>query len=144
MGREIAVKTEATETILAITKIKIQVKITKPSINFKPAILIAKPNNTPKVVAMPFPPLNLKNIVQLWPRIQHNPRMRRSVSSGINVTFKTTGLPKKTTATKPLRMSKTNTVIPGTLPNTRNALVAPTLPEPKLRISIPFNNRPNI
>ena len=65
MGRAILVKTEAIETIRVIINTPNQVRITRPNITLKLLILIAKPNNTPKVVAIPLPPLNLKNTVQL-------------------------------------------------------------------------------
>jgi len=57
--------TEERETILLIKKITNQVITLKANITFNPPILIARPNKTPKVVAMPLPPLNFKNTVQL-------------------------------------------------------------------------------
>jgi len=139
MGRVIALITEDTETILIIINTITQVKITRPNITFKAGSFIAKPNNTPNVVAIPLPPLNPKNIVQLCPEIQLKPKIIRRTSSG-KLILVVIRFPKKITATKPLMISKTKTVIPAVLPNTRRALVAPTLPEPNLRISIPFNN----
>ncbi len=64
---------EANETILQIKKTVIQVTINIPIIKFSPFIFKAKPSKTPKEVAIPFPPLNCRNIVQLWPQIQHKP-----------------------------------------------------------------------
>ena len=133
IGNNIAVITEATETILVIRKSKIQVKIIKPNITFRPGNVIAKPNKTPNVAATPLPPLNPKNMLQLCPHIQAKPKTIRNISWSV----------KKTTAAKPLKTSKANTVIPAGLPNILKALVAPTLPEPNLRISMPFNNLPN-
>lgn len=144
MGKAMALITEANETILATIKIANQVKITKLKINFMPVISMLNPANTPKVVATPLPPLNFKNIVQLWPQIQLRPMMIRNISCGINVILADKMLPKNTTVRRPLSISKINTAMPGPLPKTLSALVAPTFLEPKLRISMPFNNLPNI
>ena len=86
IGRASAVSTEATEIILTIINTTNQVKIAKPTIIFKPAIFIARPINTPKVVATPLPPLNPKNMVQLWPEIALRPKITRSISGDRNVT----------------------------------------------------------
>lgn len=134
IGNNIALIMEATETILVIRKTKAQVKIIKPNIRFIPASLTAKPNKTPNVVATPLPPLNPKNMLQLCPHIQAKPKIIRNISWSA----------KKTTAAKPLKISIINTAMPAGLPNTLKALVAPTLPEPNFRISMPFNNLPNI
>ncbi len=63
-------KTEARETILQVRKTINHVKIDKPNISFNPEILIDKASSVPRPVAMPLPPLNFKNIVQLCPQIQ--------------------------------------------------------------------------
>lgn len=144
IGRLMPVKTEAKEIILEIAKITNQVRMAETNIILKPLILSANPNNTPKVVAIPLPPWKLRNTVQLWPEIQLRPKIMRSVSPDINVTFGPRKSAKKTTGRKPFSISIANTAMPGPLPNTRNALVAPTFPEPNLRISMPFNMRPNI
>lgn len=68
-----ALQIEANETILKTKKTRNQDKIIKPITIFNPGTFIARPDNTPNEVAIPFPPLNCKNIVQLWPQIQHNP-----------------------------------------------------------------------
>jgi len=68
----------------------------------------------------------------------------RSVSADIPVTAELKISAKKVTTKRPLSISKTKTDIPGPLPNTRRALVAPTFPEPNLRISMPFKRRPNM
>ncbi len=143
-GNAIPLIIDARETILVIINTINHVIITKPNTIFMPVTLTAKPNNTPMVVAMPLPPLNLKNIVQLWPEMQQKPKRTRAVMSEIPVILAAMILPKKNTATNPFKISKTNTAIPTGLPSTLNALVAPTLPEPNLRISIPFKTRPNI
>ena len=46
------------------------------------------------------------------------------------------------TAAYPFNISRNRTGIPAFLPNTRNVLVAPALPLPYSRISIPFNSLP--
>jgi len=143
-GRAMPLNIDAKETILLMAKTTNHVRITRANTTFMPAALTANPNNTPRVVAMPFPPLNLKNIVQLWPQIQQKPKRRRAVISEIPVILAAMILPKKNTTANPFKISKTNTAIPAGLPNTLNALAAPTLPEPDLRISIPFKRRPNI
>ena len=135
---------DARETILVLINTTNHVRITRANTTFIPAALTAKPNNTPRVVAIPFPPLNLKNIVQLWPQMQLKPKRTRVVISEMPVILAAMILPKKNTTTNPFKISKTNTAIPAGLPNTLNALVAPTLPEPNLRMSIPFKARPNI
>jgi hypothetical protein len=80
IGRAIAEAIEDRETILEIIKTASQIKTNSPIILLKPAIFIERPNNTPKEVAIPLPPLNCKNIVQLWPQIQHNPKRMRKFS----------------------------------------------------------------
>lgn len=77
----------------------------------RPAILIAKPINTPKVVATPLPPLKFKNIVQLCPEIQTRPKIMRTTSSETKITLGAIKSPKKNTAIKPFRISKNNTEI---------------------------------
>lgn len=144
IGRVMPLRIEASETILKAININAQVKISKPRIMFNPGTLEARPSNTPKVVAMPLPPLNFKNIVQLCPQIQDRPKRIRETVSEIAVIPIVRILPKKKTTTNPFRTSKSNTVIPGPLPKSLRALVAPTLPDPNLRISTPFKIRPNI
>ncbi len=78
-GREMPVITEATEIVLTIKNTINQVKIIKPKIKLSPAILTDNPINTPKVVAIPLPPLKFKNIVQLWPTMELTPSNRRVV-----------------------------------------------------------------
>ena len=57
-----------------------QVRIIEPNTNLKLPILTANPNNTPSEVATPFPPLNPRKTVQLWPIIQLNPKITRKAS----------------------------------------------------------------
>ncbi len=135
---------EATETILTIINTASQTRIDHPNITFKPGILTDKAINTPKIAAMPFPPLNPKNIVQLCPDTQLKPKIMRSISEDKKLTFDLKKSPKKNTAANPLKTSINNTVIPALFPKTRKAFVAPTLPEPNLRISIPFSSLPKI
>ncbi len=144
IGKARAVITEATEIIRASRKTTTHVKIVKAMINFKAGIPSDKPHKTPRVVAMPLPPLNPKKTVQLWPQMQAIPRMMRMMPRGRDVTLGARKFPKNTIGKKPLRTSMINTVIPTGLPRTRMALVAPTLPEPNLRISMPSRTRPKM
>ena len=73
IGKAVAAIIEAKETMRQIKKTINQVKTRIPIIIPNPDNFNASPSNTPKVVAIPLPPLNLRNIVQLWPQIQHNP-----------------------------------------------------------------------
>ncbi len=75
IGRAMALRIEATEIILTKMKTKNQVSMVNPNIAFKLGVIIARPNSAPKVVAMPFPPLKFKNIVQLCPQTQASPIM---------------------------------------------------------------------
>ena len=84
-GKARPLESEAKETILAIKKTTNQVRTVIPKIILKPLILTAKAINTPKVAAIPLPPLNLKKIVQLWPHMQLIPKIIRNNSSEINV-----------------------------------------------------------
>lgn len=129
-GTLIPVITEAMDTILKAMNTINQVRIAKPSINFKPGTLIDSPSSIPKVVATPLPPLNLKNTVQLWPKTELMPKRIRRFCSRINGAFKVATSAIKTTGIKPFTISKINTEMPAALPNTRKAFVAPTLPEP--------------
>lgn len=64
-GKSIPLKTEAKDTILKSKNTTNQLKITKKKTTLKEGITAVKANKTPKLVATPFPPLNLKNSVQL-------------------------------------------------------------------------------
>ncbi len=143
-GNANALISEATETILTIINTANQTRIDNPNITFKPAILTDKAINTPKIVAMPLPPLNPRNIVQLCPDTQLKPKIIHTISEDKKLTFELKKSPKKNTAANPLKTSISNTGIPAFLPKTRKAFVAPTFPEPNLRISIPFNSLPKM
>lgn len=143
-GKASALIIEAMETILEIIKARTQVEIIRNNINLKPVIFMDKPNNTPSVVATPFPPLNFKKIVQLWPHIQQIPNIILKVSSLRMPTFKYKISAMNTTGIKPLSRSRIKTLAPTFFPSTRKALVAPMFPEPNLRISIPLKTFPNI
>mgnify|MGYP001039834369 CR=1 FL=1 len=78
-------KIEAKETIRDNRKIKDQTNITKKKIILRFALTMPKPIKTPKLVATPLPPLNPKNIVQLWPAIQATPEIIRTIFSGTYV-----------------------------------------------------------
>ena len=142
-GKLKAANTEAKEMVLLIINTANQIKIVIPSMIFKPAILIESPNKTPKVVATPLPPLKFKKIVQLCPQIQLKPIMMQNDSSEtLALAPMTPG--KISTGRNPFRISSTKTVIPQPLPKSLSALVAPTLPEPNLRMSVFFIIRPKI
>ena len=138
------VKTEAIDMILASANIKTQVMINKTRINLNSAIFIDNPIRTPKVVAMPLPPLNLKNKVQLCPHMQLNPSKIGRIVLSAKLILEPRKSPKKITGIKPFKISKIKTLIPTGFPNTRQAFVAPTLPEPNLRISIPLSKCANM
>lgn len=143
-GNAIPLTTDAMETILKIMNVASQVKTTRPNTGLSAAILIANPSKTPKVVATPLPPLNLKNIVQICPQIELIPNKMRKVSAEIPLTFNKKISARKITGRSPLSISISKTVKPNGFPNTRNALVAPTFPEPNLRMSMPFTTLPKI
>ena len=141
-GKNKALIIEAKETILESRKIKIQIKTRSKRIPPKPGVFQANPISTPKVVAIPLPPLKFKNIVQLWPQIQLIPIKIRKRSQEIFI-----GKPAICTrkiGIIPLRISKAKTDIPTFFPRTLSALVAPILPEPNFRISILLSNFPKI
>lgn len=138
------VKTEAIDMIRESANIKTQVRISKIRINLSSGIFIDNPIRTPKVVAMPLPPLNPKNKVQLCPHMQLKPSKIGRIVLSAKVILEAKKLPKKTTGIKPFKISKIKTLTPTGFPNTRQAFVAPTLPEPNLRISMPLNKYPNI
>jgi len=143
-GRNKAVNAEATETILARRIIKIQVRILKAITQLIPATLNDRPRRTPRVVATPFPPLKFKKIVQLCPRIQLRAVSMRKRSLEARGRAAMIRSPIKTTARRPFKISSNNTATPGPFPNTLKAFVAPTLPEPNLRMSTPFKTFPKI
>ena len=142
MGNDTPATSDDKETIFEIIKTTSQVTMTSARIIRKAAIWVARPINTPKVVAIPLPPLKRRKIVQLCPEIQLMPKRMRKASKEIPEKRLATKFPTKTTAIYPLRISRKSTVIPGPFPRTRKAFVAPTLPEPNCRISIPFRKRP--
>jgi len=139
-GKAMAAEIDAKDTMRKATKVEIQTREISPITTFKPWILKASPNSTPKEVAIPLPPLNCKNGVQLWPQIEHKPNRILRFCSSKNFVLVKKKPAKNTTLIKPFNISRIKTAIPSFLPRTRIALVAPTLPEPTLRISIPLSN----
>lgn len=139
----ILLKIEAKDTKWVIKNTIIQERRVRTKTILRLAIFKAKPAKTPKVVAIPLPPLNPKNIVQLWPETQA--RLQRILIEEIFKRYeefiKST---KNATQKKPLKRSMIKTEIPGITPNTLKAFVAPTFPEPNLRISIPLKILPKI
>ena len=142
-GKLKADNNEAKEMIRVRRNTANQIKTVIPSIIFKPAILIESPNKTPNVVATPLPPLNLKKIVQLCPQIQPTPAKIQKLSNEILALIPRM-FGRIATGKNPFKISNANTVIPQPLPKSLRALVAPTLPEPNLRISVPFIIRPKM
>jgi hypothetical protein len=67
MGNAVAAMMDESETNREIKKQKIQTKTVQKRTGRITAIFKVNPIKTPRVVAMPFPPLNLKKIVQLCP-----------------------------------------------------------------------------
>lgn len=135
---------EAKETNLVTKNTASQERKTKLNTAPNPGILKLNPIRTPNVVATPLPPLNLRKTVQLWPKIQLIPKIIRNISLDKTGTCINTKSLKKVTAKAPFKASNSNTQIPAFLPRIRKALVAPTLPDPNLRISIFFSNLPAI
>src|SRR5438093_398712 len=80
-------------------------------------------NSAPALVAMPLPPLNFNQQVQLCPAITKTQHTICRLWSPPNIRGATN------TGTNPLSASTTNTAMPGPLPSARITLVAPMLPE---------------
>lgn len=142
-GKLKAANIEAKEIVLLIRKAASQTRMAIPKITFKPAILIESPSKTPNVVATPLPPLKFRKMVQLCPQMQLTPTIIQNVSNGILVLVPMAP-GKINTGKKPFKISKTKTVTPQPLPKSLRALVAPTFPEPNLRISVPLMILPKI
>ena len=98
------------------------------------------PHRTPAPAAMPFPPLKPRKGVNTCPAIAPVP-IQRPASLAVRLFCgKRSG--KKITGHRLLTKSIIKTRAPIFLPRTRTALVAPTLPLPCNRISMPLKNRP--
>jgi len=134
-GKLKAANIEANEIVLLTIKTIAQITIVRPKIILNPGILIDRPNRTPRLVATPLPPLKFRKIVQLCPHMQLIPIIRDRASAEIKDVLLSKILPSNTTGSSPFAISRINTVTPQPLPKRRNALVAPTLPDPNLRIS---------
>ncbi len=80
-------------------------------------------------------------MVQLCPAIATNPNIKLNVPGDKPVGL--TNLASQVVTKNPLKISKIKTNMPIGFPNTLKAFVAPILPEPSLRISIPLNNFPS-
>lgn len=134
IGNKIADIMEDMETYPQMIKVTNQIKA-KIKIIFAINILfMASPINTPKLVAMPLPPFNLRNIVQLWPHILARPKINLSESLEIS-SVDAVMLAKKMTGIIPFEISKNNPIAPILYPRVLAKLVAPMLPEPTLRKS---------
>ena len=87
---------------------------------------------TPQVVAIPFPPLKLKNGEKQWPITDNKPIIVICHDNKLTIDEIYTG-------TKPFPISKINMTIPQKGPSVRKALAKPGFPEPKSLISIFLN-----
>lgn len=141
-GKLIAARMEAKEIILLAINVSSQTITVSNKINLNPGIFMDRPKRTPSVVATPFPPLKFKKTVQLWPQILLIPAISK-ITSEETANLPEKILPSSITGRNPFIISRISTVTPQPLPKRRKALVAPTLPEPNLRISTPLMIRPN-
>lgn len=96
-------------------------------------------NKTPAIVATAFPPLNFKNMENVWPKIANKPVISKTkfttwIWHSLNIF----------TANHPLKTSANNTAIPALGPKIRNVFVVPIFPDPKFLISFLKNIRPTI
>ena len=128
--------TDAKDTYPEKIKIKAQIKDPSITILARARFFIDSPITTPKDVAIPFPPLNLKNTGQLWPHMLATPRSNLNVSLETLVSF--INSENRITGISPFEISRIKAGMPILYPAWRKALVAPILPEPILRRSIPF------
>ena len=78
-GNRVAAIIEANDTNPVKRKIPAQIKSDKKRTGRMTEILIVNPIKTPKLVAMPFPPLKSKKIVQLCPATTINPRITSNI-----------------------------------------------------------------
>lgn len=84
----------------------------------------ARARKTPKPVATPFPPLNLKKIEKIWPTTAHKPvrtAIAMSCEKNINATW---------TGMKPLTQSRARVAAPYFNPKILAMFAAPMLPLP--------------
>jgi hypothetical protein len=131
--KEKAAIIEANDTYLKMKKIIIHIQRDKTMTSHKLGKIRLKPIIAPKLVATPFPPLNLKKIVQLCPTMQKTAaRTKRYSEESGKKNLKMLG------EINPFKKSRINTKIPHFLPTTRKTLVAPILPEPNFLMSIFF------
>ncbi len=72
-GNTTAAMIEDNDTIFVTAKLNAQVATSNARSNLSDGSNEAKPIKTPSVVAMPFPPLNRRKIVQLCPQMAINP-----------------------------------------------------------------------
>lgn len=142
-GKLAAANIEDNEIILLKINVSDQIIMVSPRITFNPGILAERPIKTPRVVATPLPPLNFKNTVQLCPHMQLIPVRIQNIS-GLTLALEMNIAGRNTTGKIPLTISRINTVTPHPVPRSLSALVAPTFPEPNLRISTPLIRRPKI
>ena len=101
----------------------------------------AIPSNMPAPVPTPFPPLKPAKTVQICPATAASPATICKLT-GCQATPMAPMLSIQTTAIKPLAISTSNTTSPTFQPRILIAFVAPALPLPYWRISMPLNSLP--
>ena len=94
-----------------------------------------KNNKTPAAVAIPFPPLNNKKGLNIWPNIDNKLKLKKRVvnSSSLRVCLK--NISEKYSMIKLLDISKINVNAAMNLLPVLKTFVAPMLPEPIFLIS---------
>ena len=135
-GKLIIIINEDNDTYLLMITVKTHIKI---AIN---AGIVDKAKNTPQVVATPFPPLNFRKIVHIWPKITKAAIYALNIGRPICNWLLKNIAGKTITQNAPLAMSIKRTAAPISFPRTLNVFVAPTLPLPYFLISIPLVSRP--
>ncbi len=125
-------KSDARETNRKIKKIISHNPSEIESTNHKLGKIILNPQIEPIEVATPLPPLNFKNIGQLCP---HTLNMAANIYIELAEARKTLASNK---GKKPFKKSRIKTKMPHFFPTTLTTLVAPILPEPNFRMSMPF------
>ena len=143
-GKRLAETIEAKETKPVDKNVTIQAKITDIKAALNGLTTIARPIMTPKLVATPFPPLKLRNKVQLWPITAVRPKIIRKVKPQERLSAKPKKLATNVVLIKPLAISNSSAALPNIGPKTLKAFVAPIFPEPYFRISIPLKALPNM
>lgn len=137
IGKNKAEIIEDRDTYPETRKVKIQIGI-KMKTTFKISIFfMARPINTPALVAIPFPPLKFRNAVQLCPHMLARPKINLIVSEE-RLKLGVAKPAMNITGIMPLEISSSNPKTPILYPAILAKLVAPILPDPDLRKSTFF------